>query len=292
MNAQKLTTAQLEMLKRLAQGPGTVSQLARDAGRSISWTSHRITKLADMGFVTKRKTGLTVHVAIVDSRMGDDLRVLLNEEAYVDLAEVLAGPGLSLLPMLLPPGASLRSLRARTHYTERTIRSKLRRWQGMGLAVRQGRSGAFVLGRSWPRLRRFVIDYKAELNNRWLRAKVPSATVIWQWRDEMLFSTERRLSGREFRLAAATRLEELGFDIVPAREYYMAREGGREVSVEEALVQTLKVDPMNPRGERRIREALQDGRIDPRSMVRLAGIYGLKRRMTRLVRGNGTNVWT
>jgi len=287
MQIDRVNRKELKLLAHLIDGPHTVSQLAEDSGSSISWTSERVSRLEGMGLVKKQKTGVTVRIGLTEDRLGDDLRLLMTESAYMDLSKVLAGPGLAILPLLLPPGSTMREMEDRTHISTKTIRTKLKQWQGMGLASLTVNPPRYILNESWTYLRRFLVDYVSERNLRWLRSKVPSATMIWQWRDELLFSVGDKLEDPEFRSAGATRLEELGYDIAHAREYYLNREGNVEVSEEEALVQTLRADPENPRGERFIRQALLDKRVDAKVLIKYAGMYGLKTRLKRLASHHG-----
>jgi DNA-binding Lrp family transcriptional regulator len=287
MHIDRVNRKELALLAHLLDGPRSVSQLAAGSGSSIAWTSERASRLEGMGLVRKQKTGVTVLVGLTDDRLGDDLRLLLTESAYLDLSKVLAGPGLAILPLLLPPGSTVREMEERTGLSKRTIRTMLRQWQGMGLAHLKGRPSSYVLSESWTHLRRFLVDYTSDRNLKWLRSKVPSATLIWQWRDEMLFSVGNKLEDPEFTSAGATRLEELGYDIAHAREYYVHRECDGEVKDEEALVQTLKADPENPRGERFIRQALIGNRADAKILIRHAGKYGLTTRVKRLVLHHG-----
>jgi hypothetical protein len=157
----------------------------------------------------------------------------------------------------------------------------------MGLASLEGKPPRYVLSESWTYLRRFLVDYASERNLRWLRSKVPSATMIWQWRDEMLFSVGNKLEEPELCSAGATRLEELGYDVAHAREYYFHGGGNEKVSEEEALVQTLKADPENPRGERFIRQALLDNRAEAKALMRHAGKYGLRTMLKTMVSHHG-----
>jgi hypothetical protein len=111
----------------------------------------------------------------------------------------------------------------------------------------------------------------------------PNALIIWQWRDEYLFSITERRARPGLLSAGPTRLEELGYDIFHAQEYYLHHPGIDRVSEEEALVQSLAIDPNNPRMTRFIREGVQRRGVDPRRLLAFGKKYGLKTVLTKVV---------
>ena len=104
---------------------------------------------------------------------------------------------------------------------------------------------------------------------------------MWQWRDEYLFSIDQRIDLTDFLSAGPSRLEELGYDILHLREYYFHHPFIDLVSEEEALVQSLRTDPNNPRMERFIVEGIESREVDTQAILEFGRKYGLKKALEK-----------
>jgi hypothetical protein len=132
-------------------------------------------------------------------------------------------------------------------------------------------------------LKSFIVRYSQWRNRRALRELVPDGLIIWQWRDEYLFSTMNRMLPPDCLSAGLTRLEELGYNLIHDREYYLHSPAITKVSEEEALVQSLRVDPNNPRIPRFIKEGVQNRGANPMRILEFGKKYGLKTRLKTVV---------
>jgi len=122
---------------------------------------------------------------------------------------------------------------------------------------------------------------------RTLAGVLPGALIVWQWRDEYLLSNDGRVDQPHLLSAGPTRLEELGYDILHSREYYFHHPLIDVVSEEEALVQSLRTDPNNPRMERFVIEGIGSRGADPRAILEFGEKYGLEKALDKVVSGLG-----
>jgi DNA-binding transcriptional ArsR family regulator len=282
-----LTRTHLDILGYIHMGERTVSDIASNVGRSVPWTSECIRHLEEMDLVLKEKRGLEVLVRPASSELALGLELLMVEAPMLDLPVLLDKAGLRLLPILLDPGATTGELARRTGLSLPTIRGKLRVWRGMGVVARNRGSRRYRLQADHVELVSFVVRYSRWYNRRRLAEVLSGALIVWQWRDEYLFSIDGHVDLPEFLSAGPTRLEELGYDILPSRDYYFHHPLIDIVSEEEALVQSLRIDPNNPRMERFVVEAIRSRGADTRAILEFGEKYGLDKALGKVVSGLG-----
>ncbi len=283
MRNEGLHGTHLEILKFVYKSERTISQIAKHINKSMSWTSECVDHLVWMDLLEKRKEGLEVFVGPAKNELSQSLAILMFEAPMIDLSKVLGKAGLTILPVLADPGITANEITQRTGLSMPTVRTIIRKWRGMGIVVRERGTKLYTIHQSQKVLRSFISRYSQWFNRRMLGNVLPEALIIWQWRDEYLFSIEHRIDLSDFLSAGPTRLEELGYDILHLREYYLHHPEYDEVSQEEALVQSLMTDPNNPRMLRFIKEGIDDRGADSQAILEFGEKYGLGTALYKVV---------
>ena len=283
MRREGLHRTHLDILECVLTEERTVSEIASHVGRSVPWTSECVHHLVGMDLVVKNKDGLEVRVRRASNELSRSLEMLMVEAPMLNLPVMLDKAGLRLLPVLLDPGATAREVSRRTGLSMPTIRNKIRVWRGMGVVVRETGSKRYRINKAHRELRSFVVHYSRWYNGRTLGDVLPEALIVWQWRDEYLFSIDERVDLPGFPSAGPSRLEELGYEVLHLREYYFHHPFIDVVSEEEALVQSLRTDPNNPRIERFIVEGVENRGADARAILEFGRKYGLKKALEKVV---------
>ena len=121
----------------------------------------------------------------------------------------------------------------------------------------------------------FIEIFSRYRNRRYLKDEVHDGVIIWEGCDEFLFTSGMDVYQNIFRPAGPPRAEELGCNILSRSNYYHFSSIGNEISIEEALVQTVRVDPNNPRSYRLIRDHVRKDDADKEKIISYAGIYGV-----------------
>jgi len=273
MNRTEVGALRFLQTKRMS-----VTELSVNLSRNLPWTSECVNHLEALGLVERERVGNTVFASLARTQLGRSLEVLLAEESVLNLEALFTNSGMLLLPLLLSPGHSSKALAARLGASWRSVKAHLSRWRRMGVVLLD--KGVYNLNPRHKRLSDFLRNYSDFRNSSILRGDHPEAVIVWQWRDEFIFSTDGKLDDGYYVPAGVSRLDSFNYNLVHTREYYTNSTNGAQVSEEEALVQALLLDSNNPRVKRLIKNT--DG-IDHGTMLVRAGKYGLKTKVRELI---------
>ena len=277
----KLNKNEVKILITIQKGPMTISQLASGLKKNPSWISRNVDHLEELGFVNGKRVGKTVLVKIDDGPMGACISTLISEESMLNIEAVLSGSGLRILPLILEPGNNAKEIARRSSLSLRTVQGLLSRWRKMGVVALT--NGCYMISERHQPLIEFVKLYSYNTIIRSLGRSFYDASIVWHWRDEFMFSTEQPMRDSKFISAATTRLRELDYDVISVKDYYFYNPLQKIVSEEEALMQSLRVDPENPRLSRLVKNAIVNKNIDANTLLNYAGKYGIKTKIEELV---------
>ena len=277
----KLNKTEIKILMSILKGSRTISQLADALSKDSSWISRNVNHLKELGFVIEKREGKSVFVAIIKNPLGDSFHTLISEEPMLNIERILTGSGLKILPLLLNPGNSANEIVQRSSLSLRTVKGLLSLWRKMGVVILL--KGVYVINDRHKPLINFVKYFSYNTLIRYLKEIYPDATIVWHWRDEFIFAIEDQLHDERFISAATTRLDELNYDIIANKEYYLHNPIMKTLSEEEALIQSYLLNPGNPRIPRLIKKALTKGKIEKGTLLEFARKYGLKKKTEEVI---------
>ena len=250
-------------------------EIAKELKQSASWISECIHHLIDIGFVDLEKKGISRFARISNNSVGTSLRLLMEENKMLNYYMIFPNSGLIILPLLLRPGTKINEICLRTHLSKRAIYYKMKEWKSIGLIDLKKYPEKVILSNNKTYLSKFLIEYCKNRNRRFLNETYPKGNIVWEWKDEFLFSTKEKIDNEYFLQAGSTRLEEFDIELLHTSQYYYFRIGKESVSLEESLVQTIRTDPMNPRPIRITREAIKDRALNCDVLFDFAKKYGV-----------------
>jgi DNA-binding MarR family transcriptional regulator len=274
MVREKLNLKEVEILKNLHSQRKSISELAKDIGSSISWTSQCVSHLLSMGFIQRKNNGVTSIIWIPRTTLGNSIITLLHESAILKFERIFDNSGLKILPLLLSPGMKAKELVIRTRLSLRTVQGHLSRWRQMGLVILKKK--VYTINPRQPFLMEFLKRYIEQRNLQFLEEHFPTCSLVWQNRDKFFLSSEEPVYDGQVLSAGYTRLMELNFNIISTNYYYLYDIGQSFVSREEAMVQAFLTDPLNPRIKRLVRNALKENNVEKKDLLRWIDEYNLK----------------
>lgn len=277
MFEDKFNKTEIKILISVQKGSMTISQLACALKKNPSWISRSVTHLQELGLVTEERVGKSVFVTITKGPQGNSISTLISEEPMLNIERILTGSGLKILPLVLTPGNKANEIALRSSLSLRTVKGFVSRWRKMGVVTLK--NGVYVLSDRHKPLINFVKQFSYHEIIRYMKDFYSDAIIVWHWRDEFIFSTEQQIQDKRFISAATTRLQELDYDIITSKEYYFHNPMLKQMSEEEALIQSHLLNPGNPRIPSLIKESINKGRVNKKSLFKYARKYGIKKKI-------------
>jgi len=275
----KINQTELKILELMLQRKISETEIARELNLSLSWISECVHHLVDIGFVRIEKKGISRFSQICNDALGESLKRLMIENRMLNLNAILPDSGLLILPLLLDPGSDLKEISERTDLTRRMIRNKLSDWKSMGLIGLERYPDILMLTERETHLSQFLIEFCRARNRSYLSKKHPSGVVVWEWRDEFIFSIDKKIEDDGFQKAGVTGLEDFDDVLFHSSEYYYFCPGKDSLSIEEILIQAIRLDPLNPRMTRMMKRQLENGNIDEKILIMHAKKYDVSHKL-------------
>jgi len=276
-----MNTTELEIFQDILFERKTVSQISENIGKSMPWISLNIDRLKQKKLIDVEKKGITHYISINPYSAGNDLRLLMVENAHMNFEKILTNSRLIILPLILIPGSTIKEIVDGTGLTRRTVSDIIKQWSGMGIIEIDKNTNKITLNRRQNNLIQFVKAYSEFRNRRLLEQFLPNAVIVWQWRNEFVFSIKEKIENNGFQPAALTWLDDIpDNDIIHVSEYYYYNSADIVVSKEEAFIQALIIDRGNPRILNLLKNEVNRNNIDIDRIYR----YAKKYRNTTLIK--------
>ena len=282
MFRDRLNKNEIRIMVIIQKKPMTISQLAKALNKNISWISRNVNHLKTLGFIDVKRVGRKVYVDINEGPMGASINTLISEGSMLNIEVVLSGPGMQILPLILDPGNKAEEITKRSSLSRRTVYGYIGRLRKMGVVSLT--NGIYMLGERHKPLIEFMKLYAYNSIIKSLKNIFPNASIVWHWRDEFIFSLEQSVSDHRFIPAATSRLRELKYDIIASKEYYLYDPLLKQVSEEEALIQSYLIDPENPRLVRMIKKGIKNKEINRNSLLEFSEKYGLVKKIEEIIK--------
>lgn len=252
-----------------------LSTISIDLELSPSWASDCVSNLNKMGFVEIKSRGKTSFVDISQNKLGEATKKLVLEEKQLNLFRTIGGSSLKILPYIIKENKNIKDISKLTSLTYRTVFEYMKRWNQMGVAYKDKNRNC-TLNPRMNTLKEFIIEFIHFRNQFILRSIEPKAVLIWERWEEFLFSHDSFCPGEFIHNAGITRLTEIGVDIISNRNYMFYSKRIEEISAEEALVQTILIDPLNPRPRKVLKEIILNEKIEFSKIKYYSRKYGIK----------------
>ena len=274
-----LNKTEVRLLQALQGRHLTLSELASELSKSANRVSETVNHLETLSLVRKERKGTNKFVFIPKTPLGESLSLLITEQPMLNLETLFSGSGLVMLPLLLKPGYSAKELAERTSLSTRTVKGLLPRWKRMGVVLQEKTN--YQLNPRFRLLADFLRKFNEHKNLSIMKDKYSEAVIVWQWRDEFMFSIDMKLKDPNALPAGLTRLDELKASLAHTQQYYYYGHSDKEITEEEAFMQALYVDPYNPRIKNLISERLRE--LNSETFYDYAGKYAKKTAIKNLV---------
>ncbi|RBI58590.1 transcriptional regulator TrmB [halophilic archaeon] len=235
-----LTEGEVRALTAL-HGEQTISELATNLDRSLSYTSELVARLETAGLVEARRQGKTKQVRLSDARALELLTDLTQQYSHIDWPELLSGATLRVCYYLDTP-RTVTDLARHVDVHRSTVHRALAPLQHRGI-VYQTDNGAYALNDGFEQLSAFARELAHHVHRQTVEEQTDAYTILWECLDEFLVQTPTEVTEEHFIPTGPDQFQRYGLPLLARdRRYYLYSETMSELSPETLCCHMLVID--------------------------------------------------
>jgi len=234
-----LTEGEVRALTAL-HGEQTVSELATNLDRSLSYTSELVERLETVGLVETRRQGKTKRIRLSDAKALELLTDLTQQYSHIDWPELLSGASIRVCYYLdTPRTATELARRADVHRS--TVHRALAPLQHRGI-VYQTDDGAYALNDGFGQLSTLARELAHHVHRQTVEEQTDTYTILWESLDEFLVQTTE-ITQEHFIPTGPDQFQRYGLPLLARdRRHYLYSETTSELSPEMLCCHMLVID--------------------------------------------------
>ncbi len=272
-------TAELEVLTAL-DGEATVSELAAELERSVSYVSELVARVEAKGLVHTHRSGKTKRVKRSEAKAIELFEALVHQYSHIPFPELLGGAQLRILYFLDTP-ASAAELADLAGVHRSTVHRALSPLLDRGLVYKT--DGEYVINDTFENLVTLAREFAHLRNRTRVEEHVGSYTILWESLEEFLVQTEAEIESSAFVLTGPERFQAFGLPLLARnRRYYLYSASKDDISAAELCCHMLRIDD-GSRSRSYCLLLLRSADVDQEELLALADTYGLSAVITDLL---------
>jgi predicted transcriptional regulator len=235
-----LTEGEVRALTAL-HGEQTVSELATNLDRSLSYTSELVDRLETTRLVETRRQGKTKQIRLSDAKALELLAALTQQYAHIDWPELLSGATLRVCYYLDTP-RTVTDLARHADIHRSTVHRALSPLQHRGI-VYQTDNGAYALNDGFEQLSAFARELAHHIHRQTVEAQTDTYTILWESLNEFLVQTTTEITEEHFIPTGPDQFQRYDLPLLARdRRYYLYSETMSELSPELLCCHMLVID--------------------------------------------------
>jgi DNA-binding MarR family transcriptional regulator len=235
-----LTEGEVRALTAL-HGEQTVSELATNLDRSLSYTSELVERLESAGLVETRRQGKTKQIRRSDAKALELLTTLTQQYSHIDWPELVSGAALRVCYYLDTPRTAA-DLARHADVHRSTVHRALAPLQHRGL-VYQTDDGAYALNDGFEQLSVFARELAHHVHRQTIEKQTDAYTILWESLDEFLVQTTTEVTEEHFTPTGPDQFQRYGLPLLARdRRHYHYSETTSELSPEVLCCHMLVID--------------------------------------------------
>lgn len=233
------TEAEFQVLATL-RGECTLSELASDLDRSLSYVSELVTRMEGKNLVHTFRSGKTKRVRRSEIRAIELFDGLVQRHQHIPFPELLDGATLQVLYFLDAP-ATATELAKHADVHRSTVHRSLNPLKDRGLVYRTDET--YALNDEFKELAKIAKEFGHHRNRSRIEDHVESYTILWESLNEFLVQTDTTIDAEQFLLTGPERFQDYGLPLMSRqRRYYLYTESKKELSASELCCHMLLID--------------------------------------------------
>lgn len=271
-----LSSTDMIILLELTRNDMTIGSLTKMAGLYPAKISGSVSHLSGIDLISVNRKGRSKLLHLIKSEVGDRFRSFILQNPNIDPMELFHGNGLMMMRSLIGQGSSIKEITNRSALSRSTVNRYLKKWKRMGVVWKQGHGGRFTINRNYPDLKIFLISFSRHWLLKEIIDELGDPSIIFNDGERVIFTYKGELDRSKYRPAGYTLLAENGFDVVTTTDYYQFRPGSEGPSILEAIIQAMRIDPLNPRPRKILLGYLKSDDLKKAPLMEYGRKYGIE----------------
>lgn len=230
-----LKKSELKVFRAVAGGRIRLSEIARDAGVSVSRCSQLLASLAEKDFLSCERKGRLKVAALSNAKHASLLKSLV--QAGYNIADVFSYSKLDILFSLLPAPKTLPMLVSETKLAEETVRKYVRELKYLAVVYETPEKKISLSPN--PPVEDFLREYLSYVNRRIAGEIHKDAMLLWEHGREIILRVPLPHAKVKATPTGVTAMSSYGIDIVSGYGYYYYAPFDYELRKEDIALHTV-----------------------------------------------------
>jgi len=222
-------------------GEQTVSELATNLDRSLSYTSELVEQLETAGLVEARRQGKTKQIRLSDAKALELLTDLTQQYSHIDWPELLSGAALRVC-YYLDTSRTMTDLARHADVHRSTVHRALAPLQHRGIVYKTD-DGTYTLNDGFEQPSAFARELAHHVHRQTVEEQIDTYTILWESLDEFLVQTTTEITDEHFLPTGSDQFQRYDLPLFARnRRYYLYSETTNELSPEMLCCHMLVID--------------------------------------------------
>ena len=177
-----LTKPMIRVFNIVCHENNTLQSIAKEARKSLSWTSDVLGQLLKANFITAvmatARAGSRKEFKVANTSYADKLRQLMFVKPYIDYTEIIAGGKLKVLMALLFDWKDYETISTIVKSSVHAVRQVVPKLKNRGIITKKGRLLKFN-NSAWPHLFEFLKEFR--------NFSALNGYLLWKYDKEIIF---------------------------------------------------------------------------------------------------------
>ena len=283
-NISTLSPTEIKILRQLREGGESLSSIKDKLGLSAQQIARTLSSLREKEFIVVERKGIAKTIWISNMRHAQLLRTILIQYDHMRLETILSMSSLEILMSLsFSSGMTREEIASASQKSRRTVATVLSRLREFGMLITD-RPGVYRISPRFIPFAEFAMEFQRQSNQRAVTSLYQDGVIRWQKNGIVLIESKIPDERGGFRPTSFSAFHRFATTMILTRHWHINLQDNRKPRLEEVILHTLLLKPLDARESRLFLELLRKtaNEIDMENLTRLAAEYGMTQNMPEI----------
>lgn len=252
-----LTPTEIRLMRQLSEGGKALSSLRSELGLSPQQISRPLRSLTKRGLVSVKKNGLSKTVLLSDVKSAQLLRNILISYGHMNLEMILSLSSLEIIAALaFSQGGTIEEIASLSQKSPRTLATVFAQLREVGI-LEVDPPGTYRISTRFSSFGIFAMELAEEFVNKEVIQLYPDALIRWQRGRTVLMESSIDEERGAFKATSFSAFNRFASPMILVKHWYIDHQSKKMPTIEEIVVHTLLLSPLDARQSKLFREFLR-----------------------------------